>query len=339
MKNVFYIHSHITYFVAKGVIKHLKINSDSLIFIISRSYENRALLEVKCINFTEIHDALDDFNVLNFKTKLPFIKRIDDALKNALEDHEFRVFLPHVFHPLMQIIGTNVNCKELHILEEGVNAYSSYFMHFKDKSLIKGVGKKILNSISFIGKGRIFFIKNFDLRKFKKTIKPIFFTVTSKGFKGLPYTVVRVKMIPEKNVQYKLNSNHVLVLEGAVEQGNLNRNSFMKAIETLLSDINTNQIAIKFHPAQSVLNKDEILNIIIAQNKQAEVIPNHIAFEQLILDNPNISVHGFTTSLLFYAKEFGCKVKSYEHLLLGDTLFKVFRSKNDFNLGVLLNDS
>ncbi|GAA3588377.1 polysialyltransferase family glycosyltransferase [Flavivirga amylovorans] len=339
MKNIFYIHSHITYFVAKGVIKYLGFNPDSLIYIISRSYQNDALSKSKCIDFTLIHNELDSFGVLNFNKKLPLIKDVDNVLKNVLKDEEFRVFLPHVFHPIMQIIGTNTNCKELHIIEEGVNAYSNYFMHFKEKSIVKGVVKRILNLLPFVGKGRIFFIKNFDLRKFKKSINPIFYTVTSKGFEGLPYEIVRVEMISEKVAQYTLKSNHVLVLEGAVEQGNLNLKPFLEGIKVILNDIKSDRIAVKFHPAQNSKNKDKILRIIVDQNKEVEVIPDNIAFEQIILNNPNLTVYGFATSLLFYAKEFGCKVKYYEHQLLKDNLFKEFRSKNDFNLSALLNES
>ena len=338
MKNIFYIHSHITYYVAKSVIKHLGIEPDSLIFIITRSYENMGLSKSKNINFTEIHDELDSFSILNFNKKSPLIKNVDTALKKELNGEEFRVFLPHVFHPLMQIVATNTYCKELHILEEGVNAYSSYFMHFKDKSIIKGTVKRVLNLLSFVGKKRIFFIKNFDLRKFKKITEPIFYTITSKGFKGLPYKVVRVEMIAEKIVQYNLESNHVLVLEGAVEQGNLNLKPFLEAIKVILEEIKNNQIAVKFHPAQNSVNKNKILKIIEDLNKQVEVIPNNIAFEQIILDKPNLIVYGFATSLLFYAKESGCIVKSYEYLLLKDPLFKEFRSKNDFNLSELLNE-
>lgn len=338
MKNIFYIHSHITFFVARGIIKHLNLSPDSLFYIVSRSFENEMLSKTNCIDFTEVHDNLDSFNLLNFKSKLPEIKKVDNMLNRKLKGEDFIAYLPHVFHPLMQIIATNQQCKGLHILEEGVNAYSNYFMHFNEKSRVKGVVKYILNKLTFIGKKRIFFIKNFDLRKFKKEEPPIFYTVTSKGFKGLPYKIVRVEMIPENNSKYTISSSNVLVLEGAVEQGNLKLKTFLNAIDIILQDIKANQLAVKFHPAQNSENKKKIIGLINKNNKQVEVIPNNIAFEQIILNNSNLQVYGFTTSLLFYAKEYGCLVKSYENLLSQDPLFKQFRSKNDFNLKTLLNE-
>src|SRR5690606_13121164 len=98
-----------------------------------------------CIDVTKIHDELDTFGLHNFYNKHKCIGLIDNKLNASLKGFYFRAYLPHVFHPAMQIIATHPNCKELHIMEEGVNAYSNYLMNFKDKSPVKEIIKTALN--------------------------------------------------------------------------------------------------------------------------------------------------------------------------------------------------
>lgn len=337
MKNIFYIHSHITYYVAKGVIVKLGFESPTILFVISRNYTNKEINRYECIDISDLHDKLDEFNFINFYKKHKHIEEIDQLLEDKLKNSTFRIFLPHVFHPAMQILATHLKCSEIHIIEEGVNAYSSYFMHFKQKSILKGLTKYVLNQLYFVGRNRIFYVKNFDLRKFKKSIPPKFYTVTSKGFKGLPYEVVRVDMIAEDNFEYDISDSSVLVLEGAVEQGNLQLNTFLKAITEVLKEIEGEYLYVKFHPAQSKENRDSILALIKKTKLKPYLIPDEISFEQIILTNSNLRVYGFTTSLLLYAHEYHCKVKSYEFLFDKDLLFKEFRSKNNFDLKSLLN--
>lgn len=338
MKNLFYIHSHITYYVTKAIIKKFNYTNDNVVLVISRNYKNKEINNFISIDISKIHDDLDAFGLSNFHKKHFQIDEIDTLLNNQFSaGQKFRAYLPHIFHPAMQIIATHNQCEELHIIEEGVNAYSTYLMHKKDKSLIKQMVKSTINAIPLIGKKRIFFVKNFDLTKFAKNTPSIFYSITSKGFKGLPYKIERIKMLPIDNLVYDISGSSVLVLEGAVEQGNMKLSTMLNGIETIIKDIEVGEVYIKFHPAQSNENRNKIENLIKSYNIKTKVIPNDIAFEQIILTNTDLKVYGFTTSLLFYANEYGCETYSYEEHLENDTLFKTFREKNNFDLKRLLN--
>src|SRR5690606_16186055 len=132
----------------------------------------------------------------------------------------------------------------------------------------------------------------------------------------------KIKMLPSDNFDYNISGNSVLVLEGAVEQGNLNLNTLIYGIRTMMKDLQVNKLYVKFHPAQTQENKSLIIKSIKDFDIEPISIPDEIAFEQIILTNNNLKVYGFTTSLLFYAYEYGCKVKSYEQYLENDAAFK-----------------
>jgi hypothetical protein len=338
MKNLFYIHSHITYFVAKAIIKKLGINNEDIVMVISRSYTNIEIHDFNTIDLTIIHDQLDSFGLSNFYKKHKYINEIDILINSCLFNQRFVAYLPHVFHPAMQIIASHKCCEELHIIEEGINAYSKYLMHNKEEHLIKTLIKRTINFIPIIGKKRIFFIKTFDLEKFKKEVSPTFFTVTSKGFKGVSTKVEKIEMLPLNGLNYDISGNSILVLEGAVEQGNMKLSTMLRGVERIINEINVNRrLYIKYHPAQSLENRMKIESIIEHRGFEIVKIPNDIPFEQIILTNSDLNVYGFTTSLLFYAHEYGSKVYSYEEFLKDDLLFTRFREKNDFDLKALLN--
>ncbi len=338
MKNLFFIHSHITYFVSKAIINTYNYKKDEILFVISRNYNNSEIKNFDLIDITIPHDDLDTFGPTNFFNKHKNIHIIDRLINNHLiENQNFRAYLPHVFHPAMQIIASHNRCKQLNIIEEGINAYSKYLMHNKEQSVLKKVVKTTLNFLPFIGKKRIFFIKNFDLRKFPKATLPQFFSVTSKGFLGLSHKVNRIKMQPIENLDYDISRSSVIVLEGAVEQGNMALDTMLKGIKSIIDDIDDNCIYLKYHPAQIPKNRKKIETLIKNSGLKVRVIPDEIAFEQIVITNNNLKVYGFTTSLLLYAHEYGCKVSSYENKLIKDHLFKTFRAKNNFDLKSLIN--
>lgn len=339
-KHVFYVHSHITYYISMAIINEIKISESEVLFIKSRAYENNSLDNSKCIDITDIHDSIDKIGKLDFFKTYKYIKKIDNLIDSKIPNIDFSVYLPMVRHKAMQIIASNKNCKQINIIEEGVIAYSKYFMHFKEKNVLLAIGKYIVNNFLNIGRGRFYFIKPFDIRKFIKKNQPIFYTVSNQGFKGLPFKIKKIELISDKNFSFELKGNIVMVLEGAVEQGNLGLETFISSIEEMLrvNTQNEKKISIKFHPAQSDANKEKIINSCKKLGIKPQNIPNHVSFEQLALKNKNLLVIGFSTSLLFYARELGCKVISYEYLLIKDPLFIKYRAENNFDLQNLLKN-
>lgn len=336
MKHTFYVNSHITYYVSMSVIKKLDISHSDVCFIISRGYSNNFPNATMCIDITEIYNEIDKVYLKHFYKIYSFIGKTDRLLKSKFGNENFAIYLPHVRHKLLQIIATNKFCKELHIIEEGISAYSKYFMSLEEKNLIKRIGKTFFNDILKLGFGRFYYTKPFDLRKFTKGVPNNLFTISNKSFSGLPYNIIKVKIEAEDNFDFDISGKNILVLEGAVEQGNLLFKSLLDAINKVLIENDFKELFIKYHPVQTMANRMTIKQLCELKVNKVEVISDDVAFEQIAVNNTDLRVFGFTTSLLFYAKEFGCEVKSYESLLLKDSLFQKFRKENDFNLAELL---
>lgn len=338
MKNCFYVHSHITYFLTKAIIAKMKIPDNEVFLLLSRNYSNPEIHSFKSIDLSFYHDKLNTYSVFNSIIKQSLIPEIDGLIENLLLKSIYSVYLPHVFHPVMQIIATHHNCHQINIIEEGVNSYSEYLLSSKDRSYLKGFVKRIINGIKPITRNRIYFIKSFDLTKFKKPLEPIFYSITSKAFPGVEHKVIRLKMIPLDDLVYDLSGSISLILEGAVDQGNMKEETLLDGIKKILNDIDSQLLYVKFHPAQKIESRDKILKLIFESGITAKIIPDEIPFEQVFLTSKNLKVYGFTSSLLFYAHEYNCKVFSYEEKLMYDPIFKLFRSKNNFDLTKLLNE-
>ena len=110
---------------------------------------------------------------------------------------------------------------------------------------------------------------------------------------------------------------------------------FSQATKTYALDT----ISYKFHPAQDINVKSQIIEIGSEIFKESFIIPNDIPFEQILLNHKNLLVLGFTSSLLYYASILGNEVHSYEDLILRDTGFKSYRKFNDFDIKNLINQN
>jgi len=339
MKHLFYVHSHITYYISVAIINKLGLKLNEVVFVKSRNYNNTSIdKDSVTFSISRIHHEIDGIGKLDFYKTYKYINQIDSLIHSNLNNSEFNVYLPMIRHKAMQIIATHKNCKQINIIEEGVIAYSKHFTNFKEKKIIVKIGKIFVNDILNLGKSRFFYLKPFDLRRFKDKERSVFYTISNLGYKGLPYNIEKIELQEDPNITYTVTSKTVLVLEGAVEQGNLKIENFIDAVKFIIKDneIEDKQISIKYHPAQSKENINKIVNTINELGVKPISIPNNIPFEQFAIKNNNLMVLGFTTSLLFYAKELGCSVKSYESLLLKDELFLKYRQENNFNLQELL---
>ncbi|WP_158975122.1 polysialyltransferase family glycosyltransferase [Cellulophaga sp. L1A9] len=337
MKHIFFLHSHITYFVSIAVINYKKINKQDILFVTARNYTNNTLKNLKTIDLSKEYDELNRIYINKFYSIYPYIKKFDKKLKFELKQESFTAYLPHVENKLMQLFATHKNCKAFNIIEEGGTSYAPHFMTFQFNNIWESVIKKTFNSILSVFNNRFYYVKVYDIRTFKKSEPTIFYSIDDRAFQGLPYTIKLIPSIEDISISYKIDNSYALVLEGAVEQGNLNFNTLLKGIIEIISKEKFEKIYIKYHPVQSTDNRKKIESTFKDHNIQFFIIPDEIPFEQIAISSKNLHVLGFSSSLLFYSKAFGCNVTTYENTLMEDKLFQTFRSKNNFDLNKLLN--
>ena len=114
---IYYVHSHITYYVSKAVIKKLKQEENNVFFIIARNYKNVSLDVSKCLDVSEIHDEIGNIYLKDFYKTHKYINQVDLLLSSKFQNKEFTLFLPNLRNHLIQILATNKNCKEIHMIE------------------------------------------------------------------------------------------------------------------------------------------------------------------------------------------------------------------------------
>ncbi|MEP4535158.1 MAG: polysialyltransferase family glycosyltransferase [Cyclobacteriaceae bacterium] len=340
MKAIFFVHTHITFYVSKAIIKSLNLRSQDYLFIKSRNYNN-ILEDVNAVDLSEINEKLKCLPYCSFKSRIELIKEVDEHVESASDGDTFRLFVPHIGDPLMQALARHSKCHEVNFIEEGANCYSKEFFRQPGFS-IKQMIKSILNFVDVHRKSRYGLYKQFEFEKELKGRLGRYYTISHKGFQYADtQNVVVLKLIPEE-LDYTLESDAIIVLEAAIENGQIGDQtlyfeSVRQMVDSVMAMAGGNNLAVKFHPAQSFQVKEGVMKIITDMGFTPAVIPSEIPFEQLLLNSKNLRVAGFTTSLLYYAKLLGHRVISYEDLILRDDCFKRFRTYNDFDLKGLLN--
>lgn len=301
--HIFYIHSHITYVLAKLYIVENNLVNDNIRFIVSRGYSLKE--GSKTLDITGLYNYLESSSKLNkvFSLKEK-IKNLDSEIRLLVNNRPYCAYLPQFNHSLFQIIGTHDLCKNLVLVEEGITSYKL------DKELYAPVKTNFSQRLSKLFSKR-FLLKNshyrpLPLEKFKYAIcinKNCFPFIKKK----------RVLKINSKIVaNYKntiQNDNVVFVLDSFKERTKISTEDYLTIVNGTLKLLNSNhnKLFVKFHPEQSELIRKETLDFIKAHfGYEATVcLEDDCILEFEFLKLKGLTVIGMHTSLLYYAKKFG----------------------------------
>jgi len=311
MKYVFYLHSHITYYVTKLVIAKLGLDETKDVkYIVARHYKHS---QIKNALDLEYYNQYYRYHVSKKDSENTILK-IDASVNELVNFEDFEIFIPSLTHPLKQILITHAKCKKINLIEEGLSNYFNKPDFYKSPSYAMPWHKKLAFSVyRRIKRIRVRPLAVYDLTK-----------VSSNGiFYGLFNGVA--PLLPEKNKyifghlyqdpsfqdKYKLENIRLILLDAiAVEQNKLVTeeeylNIFTKAITNLYADNYTGKTGIKFHPEQRTSLKESVLRFLLQQNIDFFEIPSEISVEQMLIYGKNLKVIGFFSSLLFYSKKLG----------------------------------
>jgi len=330
MKHVFLVHTHITYIVAQSIIEALSLKKENIFFICTRNYK---IDFDDQINLNAEFELLNNTNYSNFFLKWHLIKKIDRKLNSAGIDL-YHIYLPHIAHPLFQILGSNKKCCKINIMEEGSNCLS-YRLYNPPVNLKKRLITLMLNKSGLWGKNRYFRVSsNSELKYFDKKILPIFYGISPRSFENVIGYEKRIVSIYQENevISKQIPDNvNVLLLESIIEQDNLSSALFFDSIEFIAKKINNEEVYLKFHPYQNANNRERVIGI-LEKYSNVNLIADDVVMEKVFLYAKNLKVYGFTTSLLFYAKSFGHTAFSFAYLWKDDLKYKNYTKFNDFNI-------
>lgn len=333
MKAIFYIHSHTCFLTTLGVIEYEALVPSDVIFIYTRNYKND-LINIPYVVF----DYSDYFKKIvesgfNFLKINQIVIEIDKKIEEDIGD-SYLVYLPHVGVPLMQIIASHQLCKGIAFIEEGVGSYAPNLL--KPSTSIREIVKSFY-SLIIPSSGRFWF--TYSIFKLQYKTKTRFsalksYAISKDAFLNLD-GVITVKVDwPKTKVDVQFNQDYpIFIFDAAIEQNFATRDSYLLISRQMISQNSKSKSYVKFHPAQSKENIKIIRSYFSEFSVDCIELPQNIPFECILTSFKNLSIVGFGSSLIFYAKLLNNHIVSYDQNLQDiDSKYKRYREYFDYQL-------
>jgi len=310
--HLFYIHSHITYIIAKSHIAKEGLMENNISFILSRSYMLDDRSSSNSLDISTLYDYLENSKrankIFHLKKRL---KQVDQKISKLTNKSCFTLYVPQFNHSIFQMLASHELCESTVLMEEGITSYK------KDKALYLPTNsylKKILSLVftrRFIQGNSHYF--PFPRNKFQAAI-----CIDRSCF---PYLDDSKKIIVSlKEVEFleyipKVPDNAVLfLLDSFKERTALDSETYFNIVGATLRLVehSNHRLYIKFHPEQGPDIINQTLKFIEVQfgfSKIVELKKDCILELEFII-HKHLIVLGMHTSLLYYARQTGHKVLS-----------------------------
>ena len=307
MKHVFIINSHTTFLTALGTVNHLKLKDKDVILVYTRNYRNEVThIPFKTIEGTEITDECKTIS----EDYEGYIRKVDFFIDQNIEG-KYDLYVPHFQHYCFQLFYTHKRCRRASYIQEGGPAVNKMFEN--DIPIIERIKSFIRHAIL----GR----RTFECKWYKRgtLYKQRFldsYAINDVYFHCLPSHNHIVRW-PEQKLTIKINADYpIFIFDGHVSNGFVELVVYMQICKDIISLHAAKKNYLKFHPAQSKEERDSILGFFSENGCATEVMSDDIPVEYIIIQFKNLTFVGFTSSLLYYAHDYGHKVFCCEKLLI-----------------------
>lgn len=310
MKHVFVINSHTTFLTSMGVIHYLDLYDDDVIFIYIRNYKNTITqIPYKTIDATKLALSYKDITS-NYDT----IIRTTDSFINQEIGTRYNLYVPHFWHYFFQVLYTNPFCKRVSYIQEGGPAYTN--LYATQVSLLERFRMFLWLAIR---RKRTFECKWYKRGIIYKQLKLDSFAINSTYFKHLPSDNHIVEW-PSQKVDITIDNSHpIFIFDGYVTNGLVEKDVYLSLCQDIISEQASSNNYVKFHPAQTDEERKTILRYFSEMGCMAEIMSDEIPMEYIIIQFRKMKYIGFTSSLLYYAHDYGHTVVSYEKRLLSSS--------------------
>lgn len=323
MKHVFWVHSHITFYMALATIKYRCLDISDVVFLTDRKYRNRYFRYVMN-DFSEYAGKLSPFTLKTVFNLRKIIKRMDSRLAEVCHNDNYIVYLPHLSHPVLQLLVTNKQCRGFHFMEEGMANYvpKNYESHFLEFST--GL-QWCLDVFNFFHRRICLGHKRFG--RFRNyAFEPSYFYLDS------PYCrrdiiVVPLKL-PRHEVETRIPENAAVIILSPLSRYHLvSDEGYRRCCNFLIEKVAeyTKSVYVKSHPATYTRELSMIRDIAETNGCEMVEIGHDEPIEQLLLSLDGNVVAGIDSSVLFYAKVLNNSLKVisvYRYLMLHDDLYR-----------------
>lgn len=323
MKHVFWVSSHITFYMALAAIKHQGLDIPDVVFLADRKYRNH-YFRYAMNDFSEYPGKLSPFTLKTVFNLRKIIRRMDSRLEGICRNDSYIVYLPHLSHPVFQLLITNKHCRGFHFIEEGLANYvpKFYESHFLEFSAGFQLGLDIFN---FFHHRICLGHKAFG--RFKNcAFEPSYFYLDS------PYCrqardVVPLKL-PRHEVKTRIPENAaVVVLSPLLKYHLVTDDGYRRCCSYLIEKVAgyTKSVYVKSHPDSNAWELPLIRDIAEANGCEMSEIDRDEPIEQLLLSLDGNVVAGIDSSVLFYAKVLNSRLRVisvYRYLMSHDDIYR-----------------
>ena len=292
MKNVFYIHSHVTLAVSLGIIEKNKIDKKDIVFLLGRGfiYSNNKIDNIVAIP----HDIQSVVNIKshNILGLILGIIRFDKWV-NSFCSNCYYLYIPHSRLPVARGLSTHKKCKGFSYIEEGLLSYSNY-----------GFGSDKKDKLGPIIRSALLPWRRFSSLKYYNSSYQNLFGLNDDAFHGRE----RVKRVDGlfyyspclDNISFTEQSS-VFVLQNIGPMSSIATAVYVSVIidELKRQSNNGNSIYYKLHPEQYFRSESDFFRGLMKCYGAIELGEN-VSIEALSIKNPNITLVSLVSSVFFY---------------------------------------
>jgi Alpha-2,8-polysialyltransferase (POLYST) len=308
MKHLFFVHSSITFLMAKQIIKEEELDKKDCILIFDRikPFENEDLIQT-VFPFETFPNDFFKVQLNSFLARKNVIK-LNQYLSEVAHNQRFVFYAPKAQANYFYLTINHPNCDSYFFMEEGSGVYSFANWHNPKKEIWL---RQKFYDLNFFGK--VPAVKHFydgNHPKYKGV-----YCLHETAFKG--FENKRILNLPFEIKQTLASFETVLVFSCEIEFGFMNADTYRYSINKLIAYLIKNNIQkahYKLHPGQKKDVSIALINEIIAENAskiQLIELEQHVILEEIAVSSPNVSFYICTSSIGLYATLANKKVYSY----------------------------
>ncbi|WP_114778384.1 hypothetical protein [Botryobacter ruber] len=320
MNHIFYIHSYITFLVAKTVIHIQDIQKNLCVFMYGRGFSPSEEIEgIKEIVVPYTHHPVNSFSIKYvFWKSWKELADFDAFVQSLTAGADFMLYTNQTGIDFIRLFTSHKNCKGFSFLEEGIASYHPI---------------QFVNNVLCPAGNSTFFYKVLLLLNYKGRL------TLGKWFYDPAYTVaygVTEHAFPDYERKVLLPSpfinqskapalNNILVFDATAEYGLVTDESIITALAEALNILvkrGVHEICVKYHPDQLLNSKTMRLyrNFFksIEHKIRVQELPQELCLE-MIAGNQNleeVNFYVFLSSVGLYAGLMGRSVYSFAQLVV-----------------------
>lgn len=306
MKHVFVINSHTTFLTSMGTVDFLKLRDDDVVFIYVRNYSNKVTpVPFKIVQATEIANVCKNIGT-DYENN---IKKVDAFINTNIEGR-YNLYVPHLWHYFFQLLYTNKKCCRVSYVQEGGPVQTAVYEC--DVPLLERFKSFIRHEL--LGR-RTFECKWYKRGTLFKQSSIDSYAINNVYFRCLPSNNHIVKWPEQKMDMTIVTEWPIFIFDGHIDNGLVEPDVYLRCCKQMILDYAKSNNYVKFHPAQKKEERDTILSYFKQKNDDVVVMCDDIPTEYVIIQFQNLTFVGFTSSLLYYAHDYGHRVVCCEKML------------------------